>query len=207
LTKAQPKISNFSKKIIPEGELVTAEFLSVNQVSSDKLIDLFNGSFLETYNTCLLGGASEPEYLPADIHYPHHRIIFTQNYVASALHEIAHWCIAGEARRQQTDYGYWYIPDGRNREQQSAFEVVEVKPQALEWIFSEACGITFNVSADNLGSGNGPGVGFKRAIVEQALEFCQHGVGQRAKTWVDVLSAYFQTNQLFDPSRYQLQKL
>ncbi len=53
-------------------------------------------------------------------------------FYASALHEIAHWCIAGENRCQQVDYGYWYEPNGRSEERQFEFEKVEVKPQALE---------------------------------------------------------------------------
>ena len=40
------------------------------------------------------------------------------------------------------DYGYWYAPDGRNAEQQSAFYSVEVKPQAIEALFCEALDLT-----------------------------------------------------------------
>src|SRR3546814_2809228 len=50
---------------------------------------------------------------------------------------VAHWCLAGAARRRQDDYGYWYAADGRDLEQQHLFEQVEVKPQALELLFSD----------------------------------------------------------------------
>ena len=59
------------------------------------------------------------------------------------------------ARRKQVDYGYWYEPDGRDHVQQQAFEQVEVKPQALEWLMALACGVPFEVSCDNL-NGSAP---------------------------------------------------
>ncbi|MDX1454750.1 MAG: elongation factor P hydroxylase, partial [Gammaproteobacteria bacterium] len=105
----------------------------------DALIRLFNSLFEDSHNTILVRGDDEPLYLPADTGHPRHRIIFAHGFFASALHEIAHWCIAGPQRRQLVDYGYWYRPDGRNAEEQRAFEDVEARPQALERIFSEAC--------------------------------------------------------------------
>ena len=116
----------------------------------EELIALFNSLFEESHNTILVRGDDEPLYLPADSAHPRHRIIFAHGFFASALHEIAHWCIAGKQRRMQVDYGYWYRPDGRNAEEQAAFEEVEARPQALEWIFSDACGKSFEVSIDNL---------------------------------------------------------
>src|SRR5690606_17895265 len=96
---------------------------------ADLLETLFHDCFGEQFNTLLVGGKEEPFYRSsrngeqAEIHYRH-------DYFRSALHEVAHWCVAGEARRQQDDYGYWYAPDGRNAGQQKAFEQVEVLPQA-----------------------------------------------------------------------------
>ncbi len=77
------------------------------------LIAIFNDTFLETFNTKLELGGDEPIYLPADQEHPHHRIIFARGFYASALHEIAHWCVAGPERRLLEDFGYWYEPDGR----------------------------------------------------------------------------------------------
>ncbi len=68
----------------------------------------------------------------------------------SALHEISHWSIAGDKRRLLPDLGYWYAPDGRTAEQQALFEQVEIKPQAIEWLFATAFGRKFRVSLDNL---------------------------------------------------------
>ncbi|WP_424517673.1 elongation factor P hydroxylase [Psychrobacter sp.] len=63
---------------------------------------------------------------------------------------LSHWCVAGEARRRLADFGYWYAPDGRTAAQQQAFERVEIKPQALECLFTLACERSFEVSQDNL---------------------------------------------------------
>lgn len=117
----------------------------------EDVIALFDGLFQPSYNTCLIRGGEEPLYLPADDSMPFHRVIFANGFYASALHEISHWCIAGARRRQWEDYGYWYLPDGRGAAEQQDFEEVEVAPQALELLFSRACGLPFNVSVDNLG--------------------------------------------------------
>lgn len=175
---------------------------NIKAIDADHLIDLFNSLFCASYNTRLISGGEEPEYRPADAQHPYNRIIFTRDYTSSALHEIAHWCVAGEARRQQLDYGYWYIPDGRNTQQQMLFEEVEVKPQALEWIFSEACGIKFSISVDNLdanetsnnsvmngvsNSGLEPSLLFKQCLVEQVHQYCLVGLNERAEKWVSAL--------------------
>src|SRR5690606_23954885 len=114
------------------------------------LIRLFNDEFLASHNTVLVRGGDEPIYLPADAEHPRHRIVFARGFYASALHEIAHWCIAGPRRRLLVDYGYWYRPDGRTAEEQAEFERVEARPQALEWAFSIVADFRFHVSADNL---------------------------------------------------------
>lgn len=175
-----------------------------SSVMASDLITWFDQCFVETWNTRLVGGASEPEYLPASASCPYHRIIFTQDYVSSALHEIAHWCVAGDQRRRQRDYGYWYVPDGRNAQQQTQFEQVEVRPQAMEWVFSHACGVPFRISADNLGSDLGPSQVFKARIVAQAQDYCRLGLNGRAQRWIDALmQATGQPNPL-NPGQYSM---
>lgn len=110
---------------------------------------VFNGLFAASHNTVLRGGADEPLYLPEESGRPA-QIRFRHDYPSSALHEVAHWCIAGEERRGQVDYGYWYEPDGRSEAQQAAFLRVEARPQALECLFSQAAGVDFTLSLDNL---------------------------------------------------------
>ncbi len=112
-------------------------------------ISALNKTVLSAYHTRLVGGFDEPYYLafhgdaPAEIR-------FTHDYERSALHELAHWCVAGEARRRLDDYGYWYTPDGRSNAQQQLFFQVEIKPQAIEKHFCVALDIPFSVSVDNL---------------------------------------------------------
>ncbi|MBR9857398.1 MAG: elongation factor P hydroxylase [Gammaproteobacteria bacterium] len=157
------------------------------------LISLFNQSFAATYNTRLELGDDEPIYLPADAEVDHHRIVFAHGFFASALHEVAHWLLAGEARRTQVDYGYWYCPDGRDGEQQRQFEAVEIKPQAIEWALSLCCGFHFNVSCDNLnGSVEPDRHAFKALVREQALCYLEHGFPPRAQTLMATLRRHYQ---------------
>lgn len=116
--------------------------------ATDWLIALFNSLFAEQ-NVILVRGAGEPEYFPSTLTSPA-RIEFAHGFFASALHEISHWCVAGFERRQLSDFGYWYAADGRSQAQQQAFERVEIKPQALECLFTLACRRPFQVSQDNL---------------------------------------------------------
>lgn len=116
--------------------------------ATDWLIQLFNTLFA-AQKVVLVRSEGEPEYLPAQNNEPA-RIAFAHGFFASALHELSHWCIAGDARRRLPDFGYWYAPDGRSAAQQQAFERVEIKPQALECLFTLACGRSFQVSQDNL---------------------------------------------------------
>ena len=113
-----------------------------------QLVALFNRTFEASENTVLQGGANEPYYAPGQPN----RIYFRADYARSALHEVAHWCVAGAQRRRFLDYGYWYRPDGRDEAQQAAFFAVEARPQAIEAAFCEVCGVDFSPSVDNVGA-------------------------------------------------------
>lgn len=143
---------------------------------------IFSACFLDEFQTVLVGGGAEPVYLPSEApeHTPH-RVVYREDYVASALHEVAHWCLAGARRRTLEDYGYWYAPDGRDEEQQAAFEAAEARPQALEWILSEACGFDFHLSADNLAGGVGPSERFASAVARERQRFLAGGLPSRAE--------------------------
>lgn len=123
-------------------------FEDIEQAVTSWLIQLFNTLFSDQ-QVVLVRSAGEPEYFPASNNKPA-RIEFAHGFFASALHEISHWCVAGKTRRTLSDFGYWYAPDGRSAAQQQAFERVEIKPQALECLFTLACGRPFQVSQDNL---------------------------------------------------------
>lgn len=160
------------------------------------LEQLFAACFAQRWRTRLLGGASEPYYLPAAGDGECHQLYYRSDYFASALHETAHWCIAGEARRSLPDFGYWYAPDGRSPAQQRAFEAVEARPQALEWLFSLACGYRFCISPDNLGARDplvadtGP---FKLQVLDAARQWQRQGLPPRARVFFDALALRFAT--------------
>lgn len=118
------------------------------QRATNWLMSVFNQLFADQY-VMLVRGEDEPEYFPATAYEPA-RIQFAHGFFASALHEISHWCIAGSKRRALVDFGYWYAPDGRSAVQQHQFEQLEIKPQALECLFTLACNRPFGVSQDNL---------------------------------------------------------
>ena len=114
-------------------------------------IQHLNDTVLHRHGTRLIGGFPEPFYKAAETGSLA-EVQFTRDYERSALHELAHWCIAGKQRRLVNDYGYWYVPDGRSDEQQRLFYTVEAKPQAVEKYFCNALDLSFEVSADNLGN-------------------------------------------------------
>lgn len=139
-------------------------------LKTTRVVSLFNQLFVPTENTRLQGNASEPFYQAAN-NNSSAIIYFREDFLSSALHEIAHWCIAGKQRRQQDDYGYWYQADGRDSRQQKLFESVEVKPQALEWAFSLACKHPFHFSADNLAQQTVVSCQFKASVKQQLKRY------------------------------------
>lgn len=171
------------------------------------LIRLFDDCFYTTYNTRLIKGDDEPIYLPASSECSYHQIIFAHGFFSSALHEIAHWCIAGEERRQQVDFGYWYEPDGRTVEQQNLFESVEVKPQALEWILSKSSGRKFRVSVDNLNGEETDAKPFKASVYRQLKAYCETGLNGRTEQFRQVLVKHFGTQKILSSENYDLDEI
>lgn len=155
-------------------------------ISADVVADVFNDCFLSTEATLLVGGAVEPFFAPgspAQIH-------FREDFVRSALHEVAHWCVAGARRRRLPDYGYWYAPDGRTGAQQAAFFSVEARPQAIESIFCDACGVDFSPSVDNV-EGNVSELmlkSFSTRIAQWRAHFHDRGLPVRAALFCQYLN-------------------
>lgn len=144
------------------------------------------------FHTTLSGGSDEPLYSPRTS-TALARISFRHDYVSSALHEVAHWCLAGAERRAMQDYGYWYEPDGRCALQQQRFVGVEARPQALEWLFSLACGVHFRLSVDNLDAPH-DGAGesaLANAVAEQARALRATGLPPRAARFFEALRGEF----------------
>ena len=174
------------------------------QHSPETLVKLFNQTFINTYNTELICCEEEPIYRPADKQHPHHRIIFAHGFFASALHEISHWCVAGKERRLLGDCGYWYEPDGRSEERQAEFEQVEVKPQALEWIFSQSANFEFHFSADNIALNNQPSEPFKQAVYQQVKRYIEHGLPKRAQMWSNTLIHHYRPGKALSLEAFKL---
>jgi len=163
--------------------------------ASRRLEKVFDHCFSDCECTRLCGGAPEPFYRPAGADDACNVLHYREDYVASALHEVAHWCIAGAERRRLPDFGYWYLPDGRNPAQQRAFERVEYRPQALEWFFSKACGHRFRLSVDNLhAAGTLPEIGeFAGLVLAQARRWQDEGLPSRAARFYFALCREFGT--------------
>jgi len=158
----------------------------------ETLIRLFDQTFYASENTRLIRGGDEPIYLPAHADCPYHQIVFAHGFFASALHEIAHWCIAGKSRRQLVDYGYWYEPDGRCVQTQAAFTSVEARPQAVEWVLAKACHKSFVVSLDNLSLELDDFSEFKQAILTEIQTMREQGLPPRALVFQQALAKHYQ---------------
>lgn len=169
----------------------------------EDLIAIFNGCFSETHNTRLIVGEDEPIYLPANEQTPYHQIVFAHGYYASALHEIAHWCVAGSERRKLVDFGYWYKPDGRDRQTQAEFESVEISPQSYEWLFSVAAGFPFQVSCDNLSGDFEPDHrAFREKVRLRVLERLSAPLAERPAKLIKALQNFYHTPPI-DASFFQ----
>jgi len=157
------------------------------------LIAIFDAQFYASEQTMLVKGGDEPIYLPKDSVHSHHRIIFARGFFASALHETSHWLVAGKARRQLEDYGYWYCPDGRDKAKQLEFEAMEVKPQAIEWALCIACGCDFNVSSDNLNGWQSDRFAFQDKVYARLTQLVQGGFNSRTKQLISALQVFYRT--------------
>ena len=170
-------------------------------VDTCAIVSLFNAEFTITEHTELRGGAVEPVYTPSQKAGEYSIIYFREDYIASALHEVAHWCLAGAKRRRLEDYGYWYVPE-RSSEQQRLFEQAEVKPQALEWLFSVACGHAFHVSRDHFGVQEST-ADFPRAVALQAQQWCSgEPLPSMGAQFIRALSTYYQTDNILQRAHY-----
>ena len=198
--------SAFAENSIPAQRLQWVNLQTeVQQV--DWLILHFNHWFSHL-NVTLVRGDFEPEYFPAT-ETEAARIQFAHGFFNSALHEISHWSIAGEQRRLLPDLGYWYAPDGRTAEQQALFEQVEIKPQAIEWLFSKAFGRKFRVSLDNLTGDGGNGATFKDHVYAQLQQYFtgEAKLPRDAAHFIDCICAYTRSGKTLQSDEFQREML
>ena len=92
-----------------------------------------------------------------------------------------------------------------SHEQQQLFEQVEVKPQALEWLLTVACGRLFRVSLDNLNGDAGNGEDFKDAVYQrlQALLNGSASIPADAQRLLQVLLANIRPNKPLYASEFR----
>ena len=198
--------SAFAENPVPAQRLQWVNLQTeVQQV--DWLILHFNHWFSHL-NVTLVRGDFEPEYFPAT-ETEAARIQFAHGFFNSALHEISHWSIAGEQRRLLPDLGYWYAPDGRTAEQQALFEQVEIKPQAIEWLFSKAFGRKFRVSLDNLTGDGGDGATFKDHVYAQLQQYFtgEAKLPRDAAHFIDCICAYTRSGKTLQSDEFQREML
>ena len=198
--------SAFAENSVPAQRLQWVNLQTeVQQV--DWLILHFNHWFSHL-NVTLVRGDFEPEYFPAT-ETEAARIQFAHGFFNSALHEISHWSIAGEQRRLLPDLGYWYAPDGRTAEQQALFEQVEIKPQAIEWMFAKAFGRKFRVSLDNLTGEGGDGSRFKDHVFAQVQAYFsgQAQLPRDAKHFIDCICLCTRASKTLQSDEFQREML
>ena len=198
--------SAFAENSVPAQRLQWVNLQTeVQQV--DWLILHFNHWFSHL-NVTLVRGDFEPEYFPAT-ETEAARIQFAHGFFNSALHEISHWSIAGEQRRLLPDLGYWYAPDGRTAEQQALFEQVEIKPQAIEWLFSKAFGRKFQVSLDNLTGDGGNGATFKDHVYAQLQQYFtgEAKLPRDAAHFIDCICAYTRSGKTLQSAEFERKNL
>ena len=176
-------------------EVATAKLVAVNEPSAADIVAVFNQCFAQTYAVEMRGGADEPLYLPANLDKPA-ELIFREDFPASALHEAAHWCIAGEQRRKQPDFAYTYIAAPRSDAQQALFFASELRTQTLESVFAQAANVIFNPSADNLTVDVAV---FASAIAQYRVktdEWLNTQAGRRALTFCQALTELKEVNRI-----------
>ncbi|MDN5555899.1 MAG: elongation factor P hydroxylase [Acinetobacter sp.] len=190
-----------------QAQLSTWKNLCTEAEQVDWLILHFNRWFSHL-NVNLVKGDFEPEYFPATDSTPA-RIQFAHGFFNSALHEISHWSIAGDQRRLLPDLGYWYAPDGRTAEQQALFEQVEIKPQAIEWLFATAFGRKFRVSLDNLTGEGGDGNRFKDHVFAQVQAYFsgQAQLPRDAKHFIDCICLCTRAGKTLQSDEFQREML
>ena len=182
----------------PVRRVTTTEPVIADDIAN-RIGRVFNGLFAASTHTerrtVMMGGGAEPLFLPATDDQPA-RLVFTRDYASSALHEAAHWCIAGAARRRQIDYGYHYDAPPRTAQQRHRFFDLELRCQAMELLFTTAARQPFRVSIDDLDTPPERAMQISAAdfatdVHAAAIAMNARGLPSRAARLRDALSAEF----------------
>ncbi|WP_283710426.1 elongation factor P hydroxylase [Pseudoalteromonas prydzensis] len=123
--------------------------------NDDEWCQYLINAFRKIFPTLIIQGGAEEPFYEAPKGNLNAVLYFRDNYPRSLLHEISHYCLAGDRRRSLDDFGYWYSPCGRTEDEQLRFEAVEARPQGLEKAICEVVGLKFSPSLDDF-SGRPP---------------------------------------------------
>ena len=179
--------------------------MTSEQIKSQEITNLFHRIFKENYKTIIVKGEYEPFYKAAKSDCAFHEIIYANDSLSSLLHELSHWFIAGNARRMQDDYGYWYLEKRKTNKEQNDFFKSEVKPQALEWILSMAADHHFQFSIDNFYIEELTGIDkFKSDVLEQVKIYLNGNIEKRAKIFIQELQKKYQSDLYLSEAQFNL---
>ena len=118
------------------------------------------------------------------MHFVQAKGILSQNNGMNIYRGCSHGCIYCDSRSKC--YGFTH-----------AFEDVEVKPQAFDWLFCVAAGFPFNVSCDNLEGDFEPDrIVFQRRVHAQVMTYLKEGIPPRPAKFIKALQDYYQTPTL-----------
>lgn len=176
------------------------------QPPADEIITLFNDLYGARENTWLTRAEDDPCYLPGRGGQPRNLICFAHGFYTSALHEIAHWLLAGPDRRRLVDYGYWYQPGERSDAVRSRFFAVEKNNQSLEWFLTVAAGIRFFVSVDEPAMPAGRLQEFRRAVAERARQRVMEGLPAAAAPLLQALTGRYGTTAALSSLQERLRR-
>jgi elongation factor P hydroxylase len=155
-----------------------------------RIAAVFNRTFATSHRTVLLLGGDEPLYLPATASQCA-VIVSNRDYAASALHEIAHWCLASAHRRTLVDYGYWYEPPPRDSATQARFLAAEERNQALECVLAAAARLPFRVSLDDVDAAPSLRCEFELRVAARARALVAGALPRRAARFHAALGEAF----------------
>jgi elongation factor P hydroxylase len=179
----------------------------MSPINYTPFIELFNAEFKDSENTSIAESPDEPIYLPANETESLNQILYTAGSYTSVLHEISHWCIAGEGRRKQVDYGYWYKPDFQTPKESELYTQFEAKTHGIEWIFSLAAGVPFYIIPNNLSAGFEVSQDLKEAVYRATLNYLNKGLPISAERFKHALLKYYGREAVFKVSLFCLEAL
>lgn len=160
--------------------------------SDDEYCQNLINAFADIIPNLTIKGDAEQPFYEAPTANTHAILYFRSNYPRSLLHEISHYCLAGDRRRGLDDFGYWYAPCGRTTEEQQRFEEVEARPQGLEKAMCEIVGLKFSPSLDDF-SGRPPSECFLQEL-EKAYQEMRVNPPPTASKVLSGLKNYWKNN-------------